>query len=826
MDKCEGCRTDLIFGSGLCFKAMNVGRYFLAAFPGVALLLVAIQSDLLDHRTIRGDQIIDSAKVAADRVDLRLEKFLKLTQFCASSPWLTQSLDLDAASAECGRFADLIDAWIVVIELGETHRQILNTNAAPDAVLPSYPRTAERPTLLALEEQSRITGKPLIANVFEGRVRQTGIITFGQFIRLADGRDAMVYAGTDVKVISALLADVDRLDQILLVVDPSHRIVARNWGIERFLFTKVPDWMTDILESGEAGFKLDLPGAAENDDILDVGYQPLQLAPGWMVFSKIPPTSHVFPIHLTGLPLLLGIVGILISGLTIVFLSKRDHSIKRIATVEASNREKSRLLASVAHDIRSPIVSLLGSLELARDTGTSIEGAENAAEGLLAFVDDILELSFLGSDQFKLTPSPVDLRQLVEEISIKLQAHARKKGLLLHLKISGTLAPVVNVDRLRLEQVLTNLLNNAIKFTESGSVTLYLDGKVQRSGALEITFKVSDTGIGIAPEHFNRIFREYGRLDRASFSREPGVGLGLPICQRILQAMGSHLLLSSVPGAGSTFFFKLLLPVSAHHTEIETSHLLSGVSILYAEDEPVIRRVTTRRLVEAGADVNEVVGGEEVLAALETREPDMLLLDLQMPGLDGVEVIERLKAGDKPCAFPIFVLTSHISGPKSAEARAAGANAIFTKPVQVAALAAAFSARRGDSGPNAPNIRQDVVDVNNSDRLIALSNFLSITKHLNAPDANKLLMEFETEVVSQISNLRAALDNEDVEQAEMIAHHCLGICRVMGASSLAQMLSSVEKKAAKGDITTVQSLMRDADKMLLRTLSQMRESLD
>lgn len=403
-----------------------------------------------------------------------------------------------------------------------------------------------------------------------------------------------------------------------------------------------------------------------------------------------------------------------------------------------------------------------------------------AAETLLAFVDDILELSYLSSGQFKLTPSRVDLRQLAEDITEGLRESAEKKGLDLRLKVTGSLPASVEVDRLRLLQVLTNLLTNEIKYAETGLVTLAVIAEERKDRAMTVTFKVIDTGIGIAPADAERTFREFRRLDRAEVSREPGTGLGLAICRRILRAMDSDLSLESTVDRGSTFSFKIRLPVVDDGFLDDRARPLAGVTILYAEDEPVIRQVTARRLVEAGAEVIEASNGVEALD--------------RMPKLSEVEVIGRLHEGDRSHPYPIFVLTSHISGTEAAEARAAGAKAVFTKPIQVAALAAAFRAQHGGLGRNTPNDSNR--GAGTSKLLLDPTNFRDIVDGLDGPVLSALLDEFEASLRDDISKLQAAIDDSAFDEARMIAHRALGLCQVTGALALARILRSIEQTAA------------------------------
>jgi len=810
----------------------NDMRLALALLPVLVLGLVAFLVDARQRDAERLERLETEAHIAAEALDLRLGKLLELTSFCAKSAAIVARVDLDAFVESCGRYADLIGAWVVLIELGETHRQILNTRAAPVEILPVYPRAEERVPLLGVEARSRASGGPELADTFEGRVSRTGVITAGQYLRLADGREAMLYVGTDIGSLSRFLVTLAGVGETTFgLVDPSRRIVARSADIDRSLFSDAPDWMTEVLAAGTAGAWLDQPGPEAIGGTWDVGHHPLSVASGWMAVAVMPRPAGLLPTRFTAVPFGLAVLGLVLSSLSLWALGYRDRAAARLAVAEwaraeaeRSNREKSRLLASLAHEIRTPILSLLGALELAeeeRSPGPApARTARRSAETLLQLVDDILELSFLGSEAFTLTPSPVDLQRLAEDVTEGLRDSATRKGIALRLDVIGVLPPAVEVDRLRLEQVLTNLLSNAIKYIEAGAVALQVAPGARDGARLVVTFTVVDTGIGIAPEDIPRIFHEFGRLDRAVVSREPGTGLGLAICQRILRGMGSELSLESTPGKGSSFSFTLRLPVAAGAASDEVGQPLAGVTILYAEDEPVIRRVTARRLAMAGAEVIEAEDGATAGAVLRTRVPDLLLLDLQMPGLDGVDVIQRLRAGGIPLAYPIFVLTSHISGARAAEARAAGADEIFTKPVQILPLAAALRARRGAHGNHTPTIGAAPEAV--EEPLIDAREFRSVAETSAEEMQEIILPRFKRSLRTETTQLSEALSADRRGEAREIAHRVRGLCQVLGARQLAVQFKGVEDALERGDVPTARQLMADVEATLEATIGEMK----
>lgn len=288
--------------------------------------------------------------------------------------------------------------------------------------------------------------------------------------------------------------------------------------------------------------------------------------------------------------------------------------------------------------------------------------------------------------------------------------------------------------------------------------------------------------------------------------------------------MGTALEVESAPGHGSTFQFRLTLPIPTGQALVDETRPLSGISVLYAEDEPVIRQVTVRRLEEAGARVMSAVDGEDALRQLVNTTPDLLLIDLQMPGLDGVGLIRRLQEVAPDRAYPIFVLTSHISGPQAAEARATGADAVFTKPVQVAALAAAFRARHGNGGHSTPKAEDTAGDAD--ERLLDSNIFLETSSTMGPSRMASLVIEFEKTMRADLAALHAAINADNMTLSREAAHRALGLCLVMGTVRLASRLRRVEEATVEGNAEIARGLASGVDQILTSTLSEMRSALE
>ena len=805
-------------------------RYVMVMAPAAGFVLAAVLINSHQLDTARAQRLAENARLAAANVDLTFSKLIELTSFCATSPELTEQIDLPRVRASCGRYATRLDAWVVIVETGKTHRQILNTRADAPAMLPTYPREDEDAALRELEERSLQSGEPGIADVFTGLVLPQEIVSAGQYLRLANGHDAMLYVSTPAHALSDQLARLASDEKkILALVDRSRRVVARSHEPERAMFATPPTWFIDLMKIGRPGAVLGVPGPEFIGGRWDAGYHPLTAAPGWMAVAVEPVPISARLWSPFSLPTAVSFVGLLISALLLWMMLYRDRATRLVeaarqakAESERKSLEKSRILAAIAHDIRSPLVSLIGSLEMIKEkerhTSGPLHTAHSSAETLLQLVDDVLELSFLGSGNLIFHPSPVDLRQLASVLMDQTRQLAVQKGLRFRLDLDPRLPAAVEVDRLRLQQVLTNLLTNAVKYTENGAITLRIRQEAAGEKSITLDFAVIDTGIGLAPQDIPRILREFGRLERDAERREQGAGLGLAIVQQILNGMNSSLAVNSALGLGSTFSFRLTLPFVIQEEIGRAARPLLDVEIFYVEDEPSIRRITTRRLEEAGAKVVSAVDGEDALRKLRGVTPNLLLIDLQLPGLDGVQVIRCLKEIAPDHSYPIFVLTSHVSGPVAAEARAAGADSIFTKPVQVAALAAAFRARHGNSGNSSP--QKDMVTVPAREPLLHVEVFREV---IELVDVTEFVADFETEIQQDISALQNSLIGLKGVETRKLAHRALGRCLVIGAAALARQLERIEQASSEEKLALAGELLNGLQELLAATLSEMRQ---
>ncbi|MGV3618651.1 MAG: PAS domain S-box protein [Fimbriimonas sp.] len=357
----------------------------------------------------------------------------------------------------------------------------------------------------------------------------------------------------------------------------------------------------------------------------------------------------------------------------------------------ASSRAKSEFLATVSHEVRTPLNGVIGSADLLLDAPLGAEERElsrtiqSSGETLLRIIDDILEISKAQAGHLALVKEPADLRALLGEVCELLRPRAEEKGIGLDFQWSDSLGSWAHVDAARLKQIVGNLVGNALKFTREGSVTVA--GSLSADGLCRVS--VQDTGIGISAEARDEVFLPFKQADGRIQREFGGTGLGLSICKELVEAMGGTIGLVSEPGEGSCFAFEIPVcaatPVAA--VERAAPMVTAGLRVLVVEDNEVNRLVVTRMLANLGCEIYAAGSGEEALVEADARHHDLILMDVQMPGLDGLETTRRIRAHGTQPDVRIVALTANAFQEDREACLAAGMNAFLSKPIRRADLA-------------------------------------------------------------------------------------------------------------------------------------------
>jgi signal transduction histidine kinase len=385
-------------------------------------------------------------------------------------------------------------------------------------------------------------------------------------------------------------------------------------------------------------------------------------------------------------------------------LKKAMVSLEKMAQeAEAANQAKGRFLANMSHEIRTPVNGIIGCAELmlkSDDPEYSRSLARvclNESEHLLNLINNVLDYSKIEAGKIELEKAPIQLEELLQSVLNGLQIQAQAKGIELNLRITDDVAPAVMGDALRLRQVLINLVNNAIKFTDQGSVILELeDLGASAPGGQYLKFSVVDTGIGIPRHRQDAIFKRFTQVDQSTTRRYGGTGLGTAIAYQLVSLMGGQLTVDSAPGRGSTFSFTIPLTLADPRSGVPADAKLpdrqasawvttsaAPVRILLAEDTPVNQMVLRSHLEDHGFDVVVANNGREAVEACRRHKFDLVLMDIQMPEMDGIEATGRILAQSPPHErVPIVALTADADAQTRAACEAAGMAAVLLKPIR------------------------------------------------------------------------------------------------------------------------------------------------
>ncbi len=498
---------------------------------------------------------------------------------------------------------------------------------------------------------------------------------------------------------------------------------------------------------------------------------------------------------------------------------KMEQAEREAQTAKAAAKAKDEFLANMSHEIRTPMTTIVGMTKLAMETELTtsqhdyLKNIKTSSDSLLHIIDDILNFSKIEAGKLEIEVIEFCLNDIIDKISYMFSSTLTEKEIEFIFSISNEIPDILLGDPLKISQVLINLISNAIKFTDKGEILLRIEPVEKDKNSVTLRFFVKDTGIGIAKEHIDKLFDSFTQADGSITRKFGGTGLGLAICKNIIELMNGRIWVESIEGQGSTFYFEIVCKLKKPYRKktktdasFENYNFAKGIQILLVEDNRINQQIAVEIMESSGLHVDVADNGEQAVESVKQKSYDAVLMDLQMPVMDGYAATRLIRKDHRNKNLPIIAMTAHCLEESKENCLQAGMNDFIVKPFEANALMSILSkyaaqdrAVPAEDEKEKNNKLKDGISYVFPDVLPGL-NIKSGISRLGGKENLylKVIFEFYNDYRDIAEKIQYEIKNKNTEFVKRTAHTLKSLAGNIGAKKLQHAARIIEVEASKG----------------------------